>query len=117
MLYTNLKHIENAAEHAEAISRNENVLVVCGRMGYSCIPVYRIAEMLESEYPNVKFYDMEFDNPESQVIRSIPEVSSFMSLPFTVYYKNGQVVRATSGGQTKEDITTILKEEFATVHA
>lgn len=117
MLYTNLKHIESAAEHEQVISENENVLVVCGRMGPMCIPVYRIAEMLEEDYLHVKFYDMEFDNPESHVIRTIPEVSNFMSIPFTVYYKNGQVVRATSGIQSKEQMTTILKEEFAAVHA
>jgi thioredoxin 1 len=117
MLYTNLKHIESAAEHKRVISENENVLVICGRMGPMCIPVYRLAETLEQEYPHVQFYDMEFDNPESDVIRTIPEVSHFMSIPFTVYYKNGQVVRATSGIQTKEQITSILKEEFAAVHA
>lgn len=117
MLYTNLKHIESAAEHGQVISENENVLVVCGRMGPMCIPVYRITEMLEPDYSHVQFYDMEFDNPESHVIRTIPEVSNFMSIPFTVYYKNGQVVRATSGIQTKEQIATILKEEFAAVHA
>lgn len=117
MLYTNLKHIESAAEHERVISENENVLVICGRMGPTCIPVYRIAETLEHEYSNVQFYDMEFDNPESQVIRSLPEVSTFMSVPFTVYYKNGQVVRATSGVQTKDQIKTILNEEFAVVHA
>lgn len=117
MLYTNLKHIESAAEHERVISENENVLVICGRMGPMCIPVYRIAETLEHEYSHVQFYDMEFDNPESKVIRGIPEVSNFMSIPFSVYYKNGQVVRATSGIQTKDQIKTILNEEFAVVHA
>jgi len=112
MLYTNLKHIESAAEHQQIINENENVLVVCGRMGPMCIPVYRIAEELESRYEQVKFYDMEFDNPESQVIRNLPEVSRFMSIPFTVYYKNGRVVKATSGIQSKEQIISVLDEEF-----
>ncbi len=65
MLYTNLKHLESAADHKKAISENENVMVICGRMGPMCIPVYGIAEELEEEYKHVKFYDMEFDNPES----------------------------------------------------
>jgi len=43
MLYTNLKHIETAANHAKRINENENVIVICGRMGPMCIPVYRIA--------------------------------------------------------------------------
>ena len=113
MLYTNLKHLETAAEHASAISENENVMVVCGRMGPMCIPVYRIAEELEATYNNVKFFDLEFDNPESQVIRNLPEVHGFKGIPFTVYYKNGSVVKATSGIQAKIQVTGILDNEFA----
>ncbi len=113
MLYTNLKHIESAAEYAQIISENENVIVICGRMGPMCVPVYRIAEELENEYAHVKFFDMEFDNPESQVIRSLPEVRGFIGIPFTIYYKNGQVMKATSSIQSKAQITSILDQEFA----
>jgi thioredoxin 1 len=113
MLYTNLKHIESAAQHKKVISENENVMVICGRMGPMCIPVYGIAEELESDYNHVKFYDMEFDNPESHVIRNIPEVHGFMGIPFTIYYKNGIVARATSSIQTKEQVKAILDKEFA----
>ena len=115
MLYTNLKHIENAAEYAQIISENENVTVICGRMGPMCVPVYRIAEELEKEYAHVKFFDMEFDNPESQVIRTLPEVRGFMGIPFTIYYKNGQVVKATASIQSKTQITAILDQEFAAI--
>jgi len=118
MLYTNLKHIESAAEHAQIINENENVMVICGRMGPMCIPVYGIAEELEDEYKHVKFCDMEFDNPEAYVIRNIPEVRGFMGIPFSIYYKNGKVVKATSSIQTKAQVTTILNSEFAvTVNA
>jgi len=113
MLYTNLKHIETAADHAKLISENENVMVICGRMGPMCIPVYGIAEDIENEYKHVKFCDMEFDNPESQVIRNLPEVRGFMGIPFTIYYKDGKVVKATSSIQTKEQVTAILNKEFA----
>jgi thioredoxin 1 len=113
MLYTNLKHLETAAEHARIISENENVMVVCGRMGPMCIPVYGIAEELGKNYSHVKFCDMEFDNPESHVIRSLPEVRGFMGIPFTIYYKNGKVVKATSSIQTKEQVKAILDKEFA----
>lgn len=112
MLYTNLKHIETVAQHEKIINENENVMVICGRMGPMCIPVYGIAEELESQYPHVQFYDMEFDNPEAHVIRNLPEVRGFMGIPFTIYYKNGQVVKATSSIQTKEQITAILDEYF-----
>jgi thioredoxin 1 len=118
MLYTNLKHIESAAEQALIINENEQVMIICGRMGPMCIPVYRIAEELEKEYPHVKFFDMEFDNPESHVIRTLPEVQGFMGIPFTIYYKNGQVVKATTSIQSKSQITAILDQEFAaTVNA
>ena len=113
MLYTNLKHIETAADHAKIISESENVMVICGRMGPMCIPVYRIAEELEKEYSDIKFYDMEFDNPESHVIRNLSEVKGFTGIPFIIYYKNGKVVKATSSIQTKEQIIDILETEFA----
>ena len=101
MLYTNLKHIETAIDHALVIRENENVMVICGRMGPMCIAVYRIAEELEVEYKHVMFFDMEFDNPESHVIRNLPEVKGFMRIPFTIYYKGGKVAKATSGIQTR----------------
>lgn len=112
MLYTNLKHIESASDHAKAISENKNAMVICGRMGPMCIPVYGIAEELEAEYNHVKFFDMEFDNPESHVIRNLPEVKGFMGIPFTIYYKNGKVVKATSSIQTKPQVKAILDEYF-----
>jgi thioredoxin 1 len=113
MLYTNLKHLESAADYQKALHENENVMVICGRMGPMCIPVYGVAEELEKRYPHVRFYDMESDNPESHVIRTLPEVSSLLGIPFTIYYRNGKVVQATSGIQTRDQIKSILDNEFA----
>jgi thioredoxin 1 len=113
MLYTNLKHLEKAADLEKAVSENENVMVVCGRMGPMCIPVYGIAEELEDEYKHVKFYDMEFDNPESYIIRNLPEVRGFMGIPFTIYYRKGKVVKATSSIQNRAQVQSILDKEFA----
>jgi thioredoxin 1 len=113
MLYTNLKHIESAEEFVRIINGNENVTIICGRMGPLCITVYRIAEELEEEYDHVKFYDMEYDNPESYFFHALPEVQGFMEFPFTVYYKNGEVVKATGGIQTKSQVRAILDKEFA----
>ena len=113
MLYTNLKHLMSAADLNKAISENENVMVICGRMGPMCIPVYGIAEELEDDYKHVKFCDMEFDNPESYIIRNLPEVRGFMGIPFTIYYKGGKVVKATSSIQTKAQVTAILDREFS----
>ena len=114
MLYTNLKHIESATEHQKVINENENVMVCCGRMGPMCIPVYGIMEELEEEYKNVKFFDMEFDNPESYVIRNAPECSGFMGLPYTVYYRNGKIVKATSSIQSMDQVKSVLDKEYAT---
>ena len=113
MLYTNLKHIMSADEHKKFIEENENVMICCGRMGPMCIPVYGIMEDLEGEYQHVKFADMEFDNPESHVITNAPECSGFMGLPFTVYYKNGKMVKATSSIQSMDQVRAILNEKFS----
>jgi thioredoxin 1 len=113
MLYTNLNHIESANQHAKIITENENVMVICGRMGPMCIPVYGIAEELEEEYAHVKFFDMEFDNPEAYVIRNLQEVRGFMGIPFTIYYKNGKVVKATSSIQSMQQVKTILDQQFS----
>jgi thioredoxin 1 len=115
MLYTNLKHIETAADLNKIISENENVMVCCGRMGPMCIPVYSSMEILEKQYSHVKFYDMEFDNPESSVIRNAPECWGFMGLPYVVYYKNGKIVKATTSIQTMDQIKNILEKEFQTL--
>ena len=108
MLQTNLKHLITADEHQKFIKENENVMVCCGRMGPMCIPVYGMMEELEPKYPNVKFRDMEFDNPQSYVIRDAPECRGFMGIPFTVYYKNGKLVKVTSSIQSTEQIKSIL---------
>ncbi len=113
MLKTNLTHILSAQEHEKLLKDNENVMICCGRMGPMCVPVYDIMEELENEYSHVKFADMEFDNPDASVIRNLPECRNFQGLPFTVYYKNGKVVKATSSIQTREQITEILNNHFS----
>jgi thioredoxin 1 len=112
MLGTNLTHVLSEQEHAKLLSENENVMVCCGRMGPMCIPVYESMEELEGEYTKVKFADMEFDSPDSRVIRSLPETRNFQGLPFVVYYKNGKVVHATSSIQSRDQITQILDKHF-----
>jgi thioredoxin 1 len=114
-LYTNLNHLETATQLEQEIQNNENVMVCCGRMGPMCVPVYGIMEDLEKsgKYDNIKFCDMLFDSPEAGIIRNLPECRGFMGLPFTVYYKNGKVVKATSSIQNLDQITDILDSEFS----
>ncbi|PKP51787.1 MAG: hypothetical protein CVT92_11905 [Bacteroidetes bacterium HGW-Bacteroidetes-1] len=112
VLPTNLEHIATAAELNATINSNSNVMVCCGRMGPMCIPVYGIMEVLRDEYTHVAFRDMAFDSPEAAIIRNLPECRGFMGIPFTVYYKDGKVVAATSSIQNRSQITTILDKEF-----
>jgi len=112
MLETNLNHIKTASELDSIIQENENVMVCCGRMGAMCIPVYGAMEDLEEEYSKVSFYDMEFDTPDAKVIKSLPECKNFRGLPFTIYYKNGEVVAATASIQSKDEIKNILNDKF-----
>lgn len=112
ILPTNLKHVATIEEYNDILKNNENVMICCGRMGPMCVPVYDVMEELQEEYSHVKFRDMLFDNPHAQIIRSLPEARGFMGLPFTIYYKNGKVVAATSSIQNREQITEILDREF-----
>lgn len=112
MLQTGLQEIETAAELEKMISENKNVMVCCGRMGPMCIPVYDVMEELEEERSEVKFAVMAFDSPEAVIIRNAPVCSGFMGLPFTMYYKNGKAVDATTSIQNRQQITSILDEKF-----
>jgi thioredoxin 1 len=112
MLQTNLTHLLSEEDFNKFINENKNVMICCGRMGPMCIPVYQVMEELEDEYTNVKFADMEFDTPDAHVIRNLPECSSFMGLPFVVYFKNGKVAKAVSSIQTQAQITAVLDEHF-----
>jgi thioredoxin 1 len=112
VLDTNLKHIESDQAYEELLENNEFVMLCCGRMGPMCLPVYDIMENLQSRYPHVQFRDLDFDGPATNNIRKLPEVRSFMGLPFTIYYHNGEVVAATTSIQTEDQITAILDERF-----
>jgi thioredoxin 1 len=111
-LQTRLKHIHSAAELEQVIKENKFTMICCGRMGPMCVPVYAAMEILRDQYPAVAFCDMPFDHPEAHVIRDLPECKGFMGLPFTVYFKDGKVVEATSSIQTQEQVEAVLKAHF-----
>jgi thioredoxin 1 len=112
VLQTNLKHLETDEETREALENNENVVICCGRMGPMCIPVYSILSQLESQYPHVCFYDLDFDIPAAGFIRHLPECASFMGLPFTVYFRNSKAVAATTSIQNGNQIIETLERAF-----
>ena len=112
MLDTKLKHLESTEETVKLLETHENVMICCGRMGPMCIPVYKSMEELESQYSHVAFRDMDFDIPAASFIKQLPECSDFMGLPFTVYFKKGAVVAATTSIQSKHGVIKILDREF-----
>lgn len=112
-LHTQLDHISSEEEFNKLLEDNENVMVCCGRMGPMCVPVYKAMEDLRDQYQHIRFTDMVFDLPDAKVIRDLPECRGFMGLPFTVYFKNGKVVAATTSIQTKEQVKSILDKEFS----
>jgi thioredoxin 1 len=114
-LDTTLKHITTASDLKQLVASNKNVMVCCGRMGPMCLPVYDVMDEFEKsgDYSHVEFRDMLFDDPESAVIRQLPECANFRGLPFTVYWKDGKVVKATSSVQSRDQVQTILDASFA----
>jgi len=112
MLITNLKHIETEQELNEVLENNEKVAICCGRMGPMCVPVYDIFEILREEYNDIQFLDMDFDIPVAELIKDLPECRDFWGLPFTVYYRSGKVVKATSSIQSAKEIKSIIKDIF-----
>lgn len=112
MLQTNLTHILTETDFRETLARNENVMICCGRMGPMCIPVYGVMQEIKDTYSHVAFRDMEFDGPIGHLIRDLPECRGFRGLPFTVYFKNGKVVKATTSIQSATQVREILDSEF-----
>lgn len=49
---------------------------------------------------------------DARIIRQLAECRGFMGLPFTVYYKNGAVVKATTSVQRQDQIESILSTYF-----
>lgn len=111
-LQTRLEHIHSEAEFKQVTTQNENVMISCGRMGPMCVPVYAAMEILREQFTNVSFFDMPFDHPDAHVIRNLNECQGFMGLPFTVYFKNGKVVKATTSIQSQEQVENILRTHF-----
>lgn len=112
MLQTNLNHLTNDSDIQKVLKENENVMICCGRMGPMCIPAYHAMHELEDTYSHVAFRDLEFDIPAANFIKQLPECTGFMGLPFTVYFKNGKAVTATTSIQSRNQITEILDKEF-----
>jgi thioredoxin 1 len=113
MLQTSLEHIESEEQLKVLIENNEKVVVCCGRMGPMCIPVYDIFEIFQEKYPDTQFRDMDFDIPVAAMIKDLPECRKFWGLPFTIYYRNGRVVKATSSIQSAKEVKSVIDDVFA----
>ena len=106
MLETSLKQIESPEAYDETVAGSEKLIICAGRWGPMCIPVYGIMEKLQrkKEYRDIDFRAMLFDYPAAEKLKKLDECKSFRGLPFTVYYRDGKVVHATSSIQTKEQL-------------
>jgi len=111
MLYTNLKHIETADDFQQTIAESAQVVIVCGCMGEFSIPVYRILEELQTEYAPVKFFDMEYDNPESQVVYKLFVDMPEAKIPFLLFYENGELIFRSWGTKTKKEIEKMIQTQ------
>jgi len=111
-LQTRLRHINSESEFKQVIEENTNAIICCGRMGPMCLPVYAAMEILKERFQEVTFCDMPFDHPEAHVIRNLPECRGFMGLPYTVYLKNGEVIKATTSIQTQDQVEAILNQFY-----
>ena len=112
MLQTNLGHIETEEQLKELIEKNEKAAICCGRMGPMCIPVYDIFEILQESYLDIQFRDMDFDIHVAALIKGLPECRGFWGLPYTIYYRNGKVVKATSSIQSAKEVKGIINDVF-----
>jgi thioredoxin 1 len=106
MFNIKVKQIAEANEFDEAVKNTENLVACAGRWGPMCIPVYGAMEQMEtdSKFNEINFRVVNFDSEPAGKIRSLKECRRFMGLPFIVYYKNGEVVHATSGLQTRQQL-------------
>lgn len=109
MLYTNLKHIENAHQYHKVVQENEHVVVACGKMDPASVNLYSALEKIRKRYQKVTFYDFEFDHPETQ---SVGYDTFLTSCPAVVFIQNGEICRITHGEQTVEQLASHLKECF-----
>ena len=82
-----------------------------------CIPVYRAMEELERQekHNDITFRVIDFDTSAVRPIKEAKECRGFMGLPFTVYYRDGSVVHATSSIQTKQQLEDNIQQYIQTV--
>jgi len=110
-----VRQINTDEEFDKYLKENSSAVVCAGRWGPMCIPVYKAMEQLELEdqYKDVAFLVVNFDIRAANRVRIAPQCRSFRGLPFTVYYKDGELVHATSSIQSKQqledNVATYLK--------
>lgn len=103
---TSVKQIESSEELEIYLKENTKVVVCAGRWGPMCIPVYKEMEILIGldKYKDVCFLVINFDTPSAMKIKREKLCRGFRGLPFTVYYKNGESVHATSSIQSRKQL-------------
>ncbi len=112
MLGTNVREIESKEEFNSHVNENETTVICAGRRGPMCVPVYGAMAQMEKEkkFSEIEFRVVDFDTNAAMMIRTHEKCRNFMGLPFTVYYKDGEIVHATSSIQSRKQIEEHLDE-------
>ncbi len=104
--------ILNSEEFDEALNNSGNLVVCAGRWGPMCIPVYKAMEKIDEEgrFGDVVLRVVDFDSEIAERIRNLEECRNFRGLPFTIYYRDGKVVHATTSIQPKQALEENIKK-------
>jgi len=112
MLYTNLNHIEFTSQLENIIDNNTNVVFCYGKMDYDCVSVFNALELLENEFPNIKIFDIEYDNPEFEDFKQSISDLKLTKLPFVILFKNGKVKEAYTGTKNENQLRNIFNTVY-----
>ena len=114
MLGTKIQEIMSREELEKHLMENEAVIVCAGRLGPMCIPVYKAMEQMEQEkqFSNIKFLTVDFDTDAAIPVITSEKCRGFMGLPFTAYFKDGEVINATSSIQSRTQIEENIRNNY-----
>lgn len=116
MLFTNLTHIEDSNGLQQTIQNHPKVMVICGRMNPDSIEAYRVVEELKEVYPEVKFFDLEIDNPLFSLKELIPKYKNQLNTPIVLYFNNAELTGVRYGTTTKRQLINFLNTDNTNKH-
>ena len=113
VLRTKLQHLRSKAKFKKLIKEYEKVIIVAGRMCPICSSMYPIFEHLDEIHDDIEIRDWDYDLKSADMIREMPETEDFWTLPFVLYFRNGEIVEAHAGKKSSSDIKKIIQDNFS----